>query len=197
MSGMKIRQSLTICVWGFFICVMVENINAFQFVVGGSNGWMVPNTSSTMYYKSWAERNRFSIGDSILFVYDPAYDSVLEVSKEHYEHCTKASPMGTYTDGHTVYSFNHSGAHYFISGYKDSCHKNEKVVIVVLADKRSNPKVVAASPPSFVPSTTDRSPSPQLTHQSTNKGTILSSMAMAGGSVGVAFLASFVVTIFR
>ncbi|CAN1160575.1 hypothetical protein LINPERHAP2_LOCUS23402, partial [Linum perenne] len=69
MSGMKIRQSLTICVWGFFICVMVENINAFQFVVGGSNGWMVPNTSSTMYYKSWAERNRFSIGDSIfLFI---------------------------------------------------------------------------------------------------------------------------------
>ncbi|CAN0901067.1 Early nodulin-like protein 3 [Linum grandiflorum] len=208
---------------GLFCLIMIQNTNAFQFIVGGAKGWTVPSNSSGFNYNSWAESNRFSVGDSIrkflltlptvchttfvqflrvmlswmeaVFVYDPAYNSVLEVTKSEYEHCNKTSPTGTYSDGHTVYSFNHSGPHYFISGYKDSCLNNEKVVIVVLADRSYNRTTEAAgSPPSPAPAT-EQSPPEFTPNQSPYGNGALSSMGMPAGFIasllGPAFLASF------
>ncbi|CAI0436501.1 unnamed protein product [Linum tenue] len=191
-------------------CLMLlslQQASAFQFTVGGAKGWTVPDNSSALNYNSWAERNRFSTGDSILFMYNPDRDSVLEVSKGDYDNCTTTSPVGTYSDGHTLYTFNHSGAHYFISGNRDNCLNNEKVVVVVLADRSKNGTAPAASPPSpQSPSPApamDQSPPPgivQLTPaqspegESPNNGASSSMAAAAGivGSVG-AFLASSLV----
>ncbi|KAI5605695.1 hypothetical protein BDE02_01G369000 [Populus trichocarpa] len=122
--------------------LLIQKNNAFQYQVGGgSKGWTVPdNTSSSSksYYNDWAERTRFRIGDSLLFAYDPSQDSVLQVSKGDYENCTTKNPIAAFNDPKTVFTFNHSGHHYFISGNKDNCLKNEKLVVVVLADRSSN-----------------------------------------------------------
>lgn len=103
---------------------------------------------------------------------------MLEVKSEDYDNCNTDSPIAKFSDGHTVYKFNHSAHHFFISGNRDNCLKNEKLVVIVLADRSNNyknqttnsttpspspspPPPSAASPPSPPPSATSPpAPSP-------------------------------------
>ncbi|KAL3503453.1 hypothetical protein ACH5RR_037902 [Cinchona calisaya] len=137
----------------FSLLLLVQKGNAFEFKVGGSKGWAVPPDPNSNSNNQWAEKNRFQIGDSLLFVYSGDKDSVLSVNKEDYDNCNTDKPLHKFTDGHTVFKFEHSGPYYFISGVKDNCLKNEKIIVVVMADrsKQAPPpsnETVAASPPS-------------------------------------------------
>lgn len=80
-----------------------------------------------------------------VFVYQPNQDSVLYVTKDAYDSCNNESYISKYVDGHTVFRLNQSGPFHFISGVKDNCLKNEKLVVVVLAD-RSNKTAPSPSP---------------------------------------------------
>ncbi|MQL73719.1 hypothetical protein Taro_006070 [Colocasia esculenta] len=129
---------------------------ATQFRVGDSLGWGLPGPNAE-HYNPWAERHRFQIGDSLLFVYPADKDSVLQVSKEDYESCNTASPIAKFTDGSTVFTFDRLGRFFFISGVPDNCIKNEKMVVVVMAD-RSNPSAGAATPPPPSPAPASATP---------------------------------------
>lgn len=95
-----------------------------------------------------------------VFVYPADQDSVLHVTKDDYTNCKTDSPLDKFTDGHTVYEFKQSGPHYFISGVADHCHKNEKLLVVVMADRSNHSSNgTAVSPPSPAPAG-EESPSP-------------------------------------
>ncbi|KAG8365048.1 hypothetical protein BUALT_Bualt18G0062500 [Buddleja alternifolia] len=138
-----------VCVFGV-LCVLLmiqKGTNGFEFKVGGSEGnWTVPSDPKSAIYNQWAEKNRFQIGDTLLFVYAADKDSVLHVTKDDYTNCNTAAPLEKFTDGHTVIKFNESGPHYFISGVADKCQKNEKVHVIVMADRNKAPAEVP--PPS-------------------------------------------------
>ncbi|KAI3497010.1 hypothetical protein L1887_39390 [Cichorium endivia] len=123
----------------------VQNCHAYQFKVGGSGDWSLASSSS---YDQWAQQSRFQTGDILLFNYQANEDSVVQVSEADYNNCSTASPIAKYSDGHTAITLSQSGPHYFISGVVDNCKKNEKLMIVVLAD-RSNRSSVAPSPSVF------------------------------------------------
>ncbi|XP_011097976.1 early nodulin-like protein 3 [Sesamum indicum] len=112
------------------------------------------------FYNQWAEKNRFQIGDTLLFVYAGDKDCVLHVTKDDYTNCNTAAPLEKFTDGHTLFKFNQSGPHYFISGVADNCHKNEKLVVVVMADRSKNYSngTVPSSPPAPSPEVPPPSP---------------------------------------
>ncbi|KAL5548274.1 hypothetical protein UlMin_003505 [Ulmus minor] len=138
--------------------LLIQKSNATDFTIGGSKGWTV-DSSATSYYNQWAEKNRFQIGDTIVFVYPAGQDSVLLVNQKDYNNCYTENPQRKFSDGHTTYKFTQSGPHYFISGNKENCQKNEKVV-VVLADRsnrygNSNQTIADSPPPSA-----EASPSP-------------------------------------
>lgn len=138
------------------LLLLIHNATGYEFKVGGPGNWSVPSDPNTGTYSQWAKRSRFQIGDTIVFNYPADKDSVLLVNKDDFTNCNTASPLEKYSDGNTMFKFNHSGPFYFISGVQDNCKKNEKVVITVLAN-RSNHS--SASPPS--PSTSEtNSPSP-------------------------------------
>ncbi|XP_019196578.1 PREDICTED: early nodulin-like protein 1 [Ipomoea nil] len=142
----------------FCLLLLIHNATGYEFKVGGPGNWSVPSDPSTGTYSQWAERSRFQIGDTIVFNYPADKDSVLLVNKDDFTNCNTAAPLEKYSDGHTIFKFNHSGPFYFISGVQDNCKNNEKVAIIVLAD-RSNHSSASASPPS--PSTSEtNSPSP-------------------------------------
>lgn len=89
-------------------------------------------------------------------MYPADKDVVLLVNKDDYNNCNTATPIAKYTDGHTEFKFSQSGPFYFISGVKDHCLKNEKLQVVVLADRSgkkpaSSPPPSAASPPPSPP----------------------------------------------
>ncbi|KAH7844576.1 hypothetical protein Vadar_029600 [Vaccinium darrowii] len=70
------------------------------------------------------------------FEYPAQKDSVLVVlTKEDYDDCNTVNPVTKSADGHTVFKFVQSGPFYFISGVKGNCVKNEKLVVVVMADR--------------------------------------------------------------
>ncbi|XP_024029135.1 early nodulin-like protein 3, partial [Morus notabilis] len=92
------------------------------------------------------------------FVYPADKDSVLLVNQDDYNNCNTDHPLQKYDGGHTVYTFEKSGPHYFISGTNDNCQKNEKVVVVVLAERGNRtdssaptPSPSADTPPSPAP----------------------------------------------
>ncbi|PON61440.1 Phytocyanin domain containing protein [Parasponia andersonii] len=122
---------------------LVPKSFATEFTIGGSKGWSVPTDQ--------------------IFVYPSGQDSVLLVSQEDYNNCNTNNPQKKFDDGHTVYTFNKSGPHYFISGNKDNCHKNEKIVVIVLADRsnRYSNQTNAASPSPSRSNETNPSPAPE------------------------------------
>ncbi|KAI3820541.1 hypothetical protein L1987_08089 [Smallanthus sonchifolius] len=123
------------------LLVLIQKGDAYEFKVGGSGDW-----SLSASYDKWAEKNRFQVGDTLLFKYDGEKDSVLEVSKDDYDNCNTENPIAKHDDGQTVIKLDRSGPHYFISGAADHCKNSEKVVVVVMADRSHK------SPPSPAPS---------------------------------------------
>ncbi|KAH6834792.1 early nodulin-like protein 9 [Perilla frutescens var. hirtella] len=149
------RNSLQILPILSTIFLLIQRYDAFEFKVGGpTSTWTVPADPTVAVYNHWAEKSRFQIGDSLLFVYDANHDSVLHVTEDDYTNCNTASPLETFSDGNTVFQLNKSGPHYFISGVDENCRKNEKLVVVVMAD-RSNRDSNGAAPPPPSPSDSD------------------------------------------
>ncbi|KAL3851239.1 hypothetical protein ACJIZ3_013121 [Penstemon smallii] len=147
------------------VLFLIQKGNAYEFKVGGSKAtWAVPSDPNASIYNQWAENSRFQIGDTLLFVYAPDKDSVLHVTKDDYTNCNTKSPLEKFSDGHTVFSLNQSGPHYFISGVTENCLKNEKVVVIVMADrsKRASPPSPSAEvpPPSPAPAGQESPPPP-------------------------------------
>ncbi|MBA0783582.1 hypothetical protein Gotri_001276 [Gossypium trilobum] len=153
-----------------FMVLMIQKGYARDFSVN----WGLHNGPNAENYNQWAEKNRFQIGDSLVFTYTPNDDSVLQVNKDAYKNCSVESPLSSYTDGHTVFSLSHSGPYYFISGNKDNCEKNEKLEVVVLADRSNRSSTANETNPSSPPpsSSIDIMPSPAPSGESPPAGTV-------------------------
>ncbi|CAH8383321.1 unnamed protein product [Eruca vesicaria subsp. sativa] len=150
---------------GFGLVCLFMTVNkayAREFAVGGAKGWTIPTGSQV--YSQWAEHSRFQIGDSLLFVYQPNQDSVLQVTREAYDSCNTDAPTAKFTDGKTSFALTNSGPCYFISGKKDNCNKNEKLVVIVMADRSgNNNNTTTSSPPSPAPAPSgEYAPSPPV-----------------------------------
>ncbi|MFS7984764.1 putative Phytocyanin domain, cupredoxin [Helianthus anomalus] len=171
---------------------LIQKNDAYEFLVGGSGDWSLASTN----YNQWAEKNRFQIGDTVLFKYEAEKDSVVEVSKDDYNNCNAASPIAKYSDGHSMVKLDQSGPHYFISGLVENCKNNEKVVIVVMADRSKHHQSLPSSPPSPAPAveelpspppapaTEDNNPTPAPSAASSAVMSFLCSViAFAGSSV--------------
>lgn len=127
--------------------MLIQKGNAFEFKVGGpTSSWTVPTDPNAAIYNQWAEKNRFQRGHTLyrytcfyimgaVFVYDADQDSVLHVTKDDYTNYNTAAPLEKYTDGHTVFKLNKSDPYYFISGVAKNLQKNEKFIVVVMADR--------------------------------------------------------------
>ncbi|XP_020095148.1 uclacyanin 1-like, partial [Ananas comosus] len=76
--------------------------------------------SMTSNAKAWGESQKFTMGDTITFVYQPFHD-VLEVSESAYESCSAVNPLSAYTGGRTTIALTAPGPRYFICGVQGHC----------------------------------------------------------------------------
>ncbi|XP_013637836.1 PREDICTED: early nodulin-like protein 3 [Brassica oleracea var. oleracea] len=155
LKNMTLRGFGLVCLF-----TIVSKAYAREFAVGGAKGWTVP--SGSQVYSQWAEQSRFQIGDSLLFVYQPNQDSVLQVTRDAYDSCNTDAPTAKFADGKTSFALTHSGPYYFISGNKDNCKKNEKLVVIVMADRNGNTTTSSPPLPSPAPAPSSLPPSPAL-----------------------------------
>ncbi|KAI3814679.1 hypothetical protein L1987_14323 [Smallanthus sonchifolius] len=141
--------SIKFSLWCFITVSVLFSLNfkayeAAEFVVGGKeNSWRISESANRL--NSWAEKERFKIGDSLVFKYDSKMDSVLRVEEGDYKKCNKMKPIKEYHDGNTVFEINESGSFFFISGADGHCEKGEKLEVKVLSHKHSSP------PPALAP----------------------------------------------
>uniref|UniRef100_A0A0C9RX32 TSA: Wollemia nobilis Ref_Wollemi_Transcript_7503_964 transcribed RNA sequence n=1 Tax=Wollemia nobilis TaxID=56998 RepID=A0A0C9RX32_9CONI len=153
------KTLLTMIVLCFVLATLMEVSSGYEHKVGGAQGWTMPNDTKTDMYSQWAEQTRFQVGDTLLFVYNSNTDSVLRVTKEHYDNCTTSMPMEHYNDGNTRFTLNNSGPYFFISAKRDRCQKGEKLHVVVMGVRGTKSKASAAPAPAPV-KTSASSPAP-------------------------------------
>uniref|UniRef100_A0A453NF23 Phytocyanin domain-containing protein n=1 Tax=Aegilops tauschii subsp. strangulata TaxID=200361 RepID=A0A453NF23_AEGTS len=127
---------------------------AAQFKVGGDSGWSVAGASKESY-NTWAMKNRFQVGDTLVFVYPKDKDSVLLVAPADYNACNTNTYDKQFTDGNTVFDLDRAGAFFFISGVDANCRANEKLIVMVAAaakgaptPSQGSPAATATTPPS-------------------------------------------------
>ncbi|VFQ67300.1 unnamed protein product [Cuscuta campestris] len=147
------------CISACILLLFVHKGSALELNVGGDGVWNVPSDKDSNRYNRWAEKHRFQINDTIVFKFQDKNDSVLLVSKEDYNKCDTSKPIEQYGSNgggqQMTVTLGHSGPFYFISGLH--CDKNEKLVVVVLADRRHNNP---AAPPPQSKNPTTPSPAP-------------------------------------
>ncbi|KAL6012175.1 hypothetical protein ACLOJK_002653 [Asimina triloba] len=109
---------------------------AREFLVGGKpNSWQMPSLPSNSL-NQWAEANRFHVGDSLVWKFDNEKDSVLVVTEENYRTCNTSNPVAAHKAGNVVMELDRSGPFYFISGVKGRCDKGEKLIVVVMNERK-------------------------------------------------------------
>ncbi|KAG6481568.1 hypothetical protein ZIOFF_058172 [Zingiber officinale] len=119
------------------LLLAITSSEAKEFLVGGAdNAWQIPpNTTDSL--NQWAEKNRFQVGDSLVWKYDPAKDSVLEVTREAYLSCDRSRPLAEHKEGASTVELRRSGAYYFISGAAGACEEGQRLIVVVMSDRHS------------------------------------------------------------
>ncbi|CAL9112199.1 unnamed protein product [Musa textilis] len=134
---MASSESLSPFCLALLLASILGSSEARDFLVGGNdNAWRVPpNTTDSL--NQWAENNRFQVGDSLVWKYEAAKDSVLQVTRDAYLGCNRSSPVAEHKDGATVVRLHRPGAYYFISGAAGACEEGEKLIVVVMSERHS------------------------------------------------------------
>ncbi|XP_065866535.1 early nodulin-like protein 7 [Euphorbia lathyris] len=160
-----------------FLIFLVSMADASKvFKVGADLGWHEPGPKNPHFYTQWAEKNRFRIGDSLLFKYKN--DSVVEVEKWGYYHCNTSSSIVYFNNGRSTINLEKSGMFFFISGAPNHCKNGQRLIVDVMSlhHQRSN------SPPSIAnPPQSNLAPSPHSTVEKSSSGS--AAVSVGFGSV--------------
>ncbi|KAE8690178.1 major facilitator superfamily domain-containing protein 5 [Hibiscus syriacus] len=90
---------------------------------------------------------QYKLGDSLLFLYPPSQDSVIQVTEQSYNTCNLKDPILYMNNGDTLFNITKPGEYFFTSGTPGHCEKKQKLYIAVLSGNGS------ASAPSALPDT--------------------------------------------
>ncbi|GAB4834628.1 hypothetical protein Ancab_032891 [Ancistrocladus abbreviatus] len=69
------------------------------------------------------------MGDSLLFLYPPSQDSVIQVTEEAYNACNLKDPILYMNNGNSLFNRTSTGQFYFTSGEPGHCQKGQKLHI--------------------------------------------------------------------
>ncbi|KAL3507912.1 hypothetical protein ACH5RR_033294 [Cinchona calisaya] len=145
--------------------------------VGDSSGW---TTIGNVDYKQWAATKTFQVGDIILFVYNPQFHNVMQITHAEYKACNASSPITTHTTGNDSITITTHGHHFFLCGVPGHCQSGQKVDINVF---RTSLAPTPSATPSSAPSAgTTPAPAP-------NDAASLHASYRLLGNLGTAFAA--------
>ncbi|KAI4329219.1 hypothetical protein L6164_021506 [Bauhinia variegata] len=142
--------SIKFVICGFLIIFLaaIGSVGAErQFKVGDHLGWHEPAPNNTAFYNQWAAKNRFQIGDSLVFEYQN--DSVLTVEKEDYYNCDSKDPIISFNNGRSIINLERAGPSYFISGTDNHCENGQRLIVEVMS--QHPPHQISADAPSPSP----------------------------------------------
>ncbi|KAF1002162.1 early nodulin-like protein 8 [Apium graveolens] len=144
------KQPLCFTTLLFFMLIQTQ-VLCYQYKVGDLRAWGLPSSLNKNVYAKWSKKYSLKIGDSLLFLYPPSEDSVVQVTEEAYNSCNIADPIVYMNNGNSVFNITSLDNYYFTSGQKGHCEKYQKLKISMLSGNGSSsapapPYDPAASP---------------------------------------------------
>ncbi|KAH7550120.1 hypothetical protein ACOSP7_024714 [Xanthoceras sorbifolium] len=136
-----------------FLVLFQTKVLCYQYKVGDLDAWGVPTSANPLVYAKWSKYNAFKLGDSLLFLYPPSQDSVIQVTKQSFDSCNTTDPILYMNNGNSLFNITTNGNFYFTSGESGHCQKKQKLHINVgnvSADSPSyGPGVLPETAPSY------------------------------------------------
>ncbi|KAL5721679.1 hypothetical protein ACHQM5_005293 [Ranunculus cassubicifolius] len=186
-SALKTMVLFMVAVAGFHVSMAHH-----QYQVGDDKGW-----TTSVNYSTWAFSHNFTVGDTLVFQYDPAKHNVISVKRTEYDSCKVTGNEHVFSTGHDKIKLEKNGHYYFISNLTGNCEAGQKFTIRVTdpsKDKKSPPKPTPSPTPvsSPPPSPTEQVPmAPAPAPNTKNGGVTLSSLGVVG-MAAVSFVALLV-----
>ncbi|XP_062155394.1 cucumber peeling cupredoxin-like [Alnus glutinosa] len=129
-------------------------------VVGDGMGWSVPQAGAAAY-QTWADNNKFLVGDILTFNFATGEHDVLRVPKESFDSCSSANPIGdTITTGPVNITLSNAGNHYYICTVGQHCQFGQKLAITVSGSPTPTTPPSPQTTPPTTPSPSSGTPAP-------------------------------------
>ncbi|XP_074265019.1 early nodulin-like protein 8 [Silene latifolia] len=106
----------------------------YQYKVGDLDAWGIPTAANPDVYIKWSKSHVFRVGDSLLFLYPPSQDSMIQVRPEAFKSCSLKDPILRMKDGNSVFNITQPGEFYFMSGEEGHCQKGQKLHMSLAGD---------------------------------------------------------------
>ncbi|KAI3987436.1 hypothetical protein MKX01_042440 [Papaver californicum] len=139
------KNQLFLAIQCLVLLFLQTNVICYKFKVGNMNAWGIPTSANLNVYTNWAKKYHPKIGDSLLFLYPPSEDSVIQVTEESFRSCNLKDPILYINNGNSLFNITSEGRFFFTSGKPGNCEKRQKLAVSVLFANGS------ALPASFAP----------------------------------------------
>ncbi|PKI51710.1 early nodulin-like protein 1 [Punica granatum] len=113
------------------ILVQSPQVSCREYKVGDLDAWGIPSADNGQVYEKWSKYHTFNIGDTLLFLYPPSEDSVIQVTEQSYNTCNLKDPILTMNDGNSLFNITSLGTFFFTSSVSGRCEKKQKLRISV------------------------------------------------------------------
>ncbi|KAH7513674.1 hypothetical protein FEM48_Zijuj11G0006000 [Ziziphus jujuba var. spinosa] len=114
-----------------FLAFVQTQVLCYQYKVGDLDSWGIPSSANPQVYAKWSKYHTFRIGDSLLFLYPPSQDSVIQVTAQSYNSCNLKDPILYMNNGNSLFNITSEGQFFFTSGESGHCEKKQKLYITV------------------------------------------------------------------
>ncbi|XP_058106644.1 early nodulin-like protein 8 [Magnolia sinica] len=137
-----------------FLLLLQTKVLCIQYKVGDLDAWGMPTSSNRQIYTNWSKKHNFQIGDSLMFLYPPSQDSVIQVTEQAFSACNISDPILHMDDGNSVFNITSLGKFYFTSGAPGHCEESQKLEVSVFPTNGSfspsyAPTMLPANSPSY------------------------------------------------
>lgn len=130
MVNLRSPGFLVLYAFQFLVLVQIQ-VSCYQYKVGDLDAWGIPTSANPQVYTYWSKYHTLKIGDSLLFLYPPSQDSVIQVTLENYNSCNLTDPILYMNNGNSLFNITAYGDFYFTSGVQGRCQKEQKLHISV------------------------------------------------------------------
>nr|VDC59483.1 unnamed protein product [Brassica rapa] len=93
--GMMSLSSVTV-----LVMILLVQVSSTQYKVGDLDSWGIPTDAKV--YTKWPKSHSFKIGDSLLFLYPPSEDSMIQVTASNFKSCNTKDPILYMNDGNSL-----------------------------------------------------------------------------------------------
>ncbi|CAK9169327.1 unnamed protein product [Ilex paraguariensis] len=118
-------------IFQLFLLIQTCKVFCYQFKVGDLDAWGIPTSANPQVYTNWSKNHNFTIGDSLMFLYPPSQDSLIQVTEGSYNSCNLKDPILYMNNGNSLFNITSPGEFYFTSGVQGHCEKSQKLHISV------------------------------------------------------------------